>query len=171
MGSTGALLPTDGFNWIYDNGKKDLSLTSMSGGSDGCSAFVGGNPLWPVYSGEIQCRALGCKLEAYNVKGMSVTNEVGEMVISEPMPSMPVYFWNDPDFSRYKESYFEMFPGSWRHGDWIMITKRDGVIIYGRSDTTLNRGGVRIGTAEIYKWLEKQREKKDAMIICVVKEK
>ena len=171
VGSTGAPLPPDGFNWMYENVKKDLWLTSMSGGSDVCSAFVGGNPLWPVYSGEIQCRALGCKLEAYNEKGMSVTDEVGEMVITEPMPSMPVYFWNDPDFSRYKESYFEMFPGNWRHGDWIMITKRDGVIIYGRSDTTLNRGGVRIGTTEIYRVLDKMPEIEDSIIICVDKEK
>ncbi len=171
VSSTGAPLPPDGFNWMYENVKKDLWLTSMSGGTDVCSAFVGGNPLWPVYSGEIQCRALGCKLEAYNEKGMSVTDEVGEMVITRPMPSMPVYFWNDPDFIRYNDSYFEMFPGIWRHGDWIRITKHDGVIIYGRSDATLNKGGVRIGTAEIYRALDRMAEIEDSIIICVDKEK
>jgi len=115
-------------------------------------------------------RALGCKLEAYNEMGQPVSDEVGEMVISQAMPSMPVYFWNDPEFTRYKESYFEMFPGKWRHGDWIRITKRSGVIIYGRSDATLNRGGIRIGTAEIYRVLDKVPEITDSIIICVDKE-
>jgi len=170
LSSTGAPLPPDGFKWIYQKIKKDLWLASMSGGTDVCSAFVGGNPLLPVYSGEIQCRALGCKLEAYNEMGQPVLDEVGEMVISQPMPSMPVYFWNDPEFARYKESYFEMFPGKWRHGDWIKITKRSGVIIYGRSDATLNRGGIRIGTAEIYRVLDKVPEITDSIIICVDKE-
>jgi len=170
LSSTGAPLPADGFKWIYEKIKKDLWLVSMSGGTDVCSAFVGGNPLLPVYSGEIQCRALGCKLEAYNEMGQPVLDEVGEMVISQAMPSMPVYFWNDPEFTRYKESYFEMFPGKWRHGDWIKITKRSGVVIYGRSDATLNRGGIRIGTAEIYRVLDKVPEITDSIIICVDKE-
>ncbi len=169
IGSTGAPLPPDGFDWIYSNVKKDLWLASISGGTDVCSAFVGGNPLWPVYSGEIQCRALGCKLEAYDEDGQPQTETVGEMVISKPMPSMPVFFWNDPDFERYNESYFEMYPGKWRHGDWTMITEREGVIIYGRSDATLNRGGIRIGTAEIYRVLDKMDEVRDGIMVCVDK--
>lgn len=169
IGSTGSTLPPEGFDWVYNQVKKDLWLASMSGGTDVCSAFVGGNPMWPVYSGEIQCRALGCKLEAYNENGEPVIDEVGEMVITQPMPSMPVTFWNDPDFKRYHESYFEMFPGVWRHGDWIKITPRYGVIIYGRSDATLNRGGVRIGTSEIYRAVDKVKAIKDSLIICIEK--
>jgi acetoacetyl-CoA synthetase len=141
----------------------------MSGGTDVCSAFVGGMPTLPVYAGEIQCRALGCKLEAFDTDGNSLTEQVGEMVITKPMPSMPVYFWNDPDFKRYHESYFEMYSGIWRHGDWIEITTHNGVIIYGRSDATLNRGGVRIGTSEIYRAVDKVKEVKDSLIICIEK--
>jgi len=170
IGSTGSTLPPEGFDWVYDKVKKDLWLASMSGGTDVCSAFVGGNPTWPVYTGEIQCRALGCKLEAFNEHGVPVIDEVGEMVITQPMPSMPVSFWNDPEFKRYHESYFEMFPGVWRHGDWTRITPRQGVIIYGRSDATLNRGGVRIGTSEIYRAVDKVTEVKDSLIICLEKE-
>jgi acetoacetyl-CoA synthetase len=169
LGSTGSTLPVDGFEWTYREVKSDIWLTSMSGGTDVCSAFVGGNPTWPVFAGEIQCRALGCKLEAFNDEGKAVLKEVGEMVITEPMPSMPIYFWNDPEFRRYRESYFEMFPGIWRHGDWIEITEHKGIIIYGRSDATLNRGGVRIGTSEIYRTVDKIREVKDSLIICVEK--
>jgi acetoacetyl-CoA synthetase len=169
IGSTGSTLPPEGFDWVYQHLKQDIWLTSMSGGTDVCSAFVGGNPLWPVYAGEIQCRALGCKLEAYNENGVAVNNEVGEMVITEPMPSMPVFFWNDPDGKRYRENYFEMFPGIWRHGDWTEITPRQGVIIYGRSDATLNRAGVRIGTSEIYRAVNKVKEVKDSLIICLEK--
>ncbi|HEX6889668.1 MAG TPA: acetoacetate--CoA ligase [Chryseolinea sp.] len=167
IGSTGSTLPVEGFEWIYSHVKKDLWLTSMSGGTDVASAFVGGNPTLPVYAGEIQCRALGCSLEAFNDLGKPVLNEVGEMVITKPMPSMPVYFWNDPEFKRYRESYFEMFPGIWRHGDWIKVTEHKGIIIYGRSDATLNRGGVRIGTSEIYRAVDKIEEVKDSLIICV----
>jgi acetoacetyl-CoA synthetase len=167
IGSTGSTLPPEGFDWVYDNVKKDLWLASMSGGTDVCSAFVGGNPTEPVYAGEIQCRALGCKLEAFNEEGRAVIDEVGEMVITEPMPSMPVSFWNDPDHKRYHESYFEMFPGVWRHGDWIKVTPKQGIIIYGRSDATLNRGGVRIGTSEIYRAVDKVTEVKDSLIICI----
>jgi acetoacetyl-CoA synthetase len=170
IGSTGSTLPPEGFDWIYKEVKTDLWLASMSGGTDVCSAFVGGTPTWPVYSGEIQCRALGCKLEAFDEDGNSVTDEVGEMVITKPMPSMPVSFWNDPDFKRYDESYFEMYPGVWRHGDWTKITPRHGVIIYGRSDATLNRGGIRIGTSEIYRAVDKVKEVKDSMIICIEKD-
>ncbi|HMG91434.1 MAG TPA: acetoacetate--CoA ligase [Chryseolinea sp.] len=170
IGSTGSTLPVEGFEWIYRHVKKDVWLTSMSGGTDVASAFVGGNPTLPVYAGEIQCRALGCSLEAFNDLGKPVLNEVGEMVITKPMPSMPVYFWNDPEFKRYRESYFEMFPGIWRHGDWIKITENKGIIIYGRSDATLNRGGVRIGTSEIYRAVDKIEEVKDSLIICVEKD-
>ena len=170
IGSTGSTLPPEGFEWIYKEVKKDLWLASMSGGTDVCSAFVGGNPMLPVYSGEIQCRALGCKLEAFDEFGKTVLDEVGEMVITSPMPSMPVYFWNDPDNKRYHESYFDMYPNVWRHGDWTQITPRDGVIIYGRSDATLNRGGVRIGTSEIYRAVDKIMEVKDSMIICIEKD-
>jgi acetoacetyl-CoA synthetase len=170
IGSTGSTLPPEGFDWIYREVKQDVWLASMSGGTDVCSAFVGGNPTSPVYSGEIQCRALGCKLEAFDEEGNVVHDEVGEMVITQPMPSMPVFFWNDPDFARYTESYFEMYPGIWRHGDWIQITPRQGVIIYGRSDATLNRGGIRIGTSEIYRAVDQVKEVKDSMIICIEKE-
>lgn len=170
IGSTGSTLPPEGFDWVYREVKPDLWLVSMSGGTDVCSAFVGGNPTWPVYSGEIQCRALGCKLEAFDEDGNPVHDDVGEMVITEPMPSMPVYFWNDPDFVRYTESYFEMYPGIWRHGDWIQVTPRNGIIIYGRSDATLNRGGIRIGTSEIYRAVDQVKEVKDSLIICIEKE-
>jgi acetoacetyl-CoA synthetase len=170
IGSTGSTLPPEGFDWIYKEVKQDLWLSSMSGGTDVCSAFVGGIPTWPVYSGEIQCRALGCKLEAFDEEGHPVIDEVGEMVITKPMPSMPVSFWNDPEFKRYEESYFEMYPGIWRHGDWTKITPRHGVVIYGRSDATLNRGGIRIGTSEIYRAVDKVKEVKDSMIICIEKE-
>ena len=170
IGSTGSTLPPEGFDWVYNEVKEDLWLASMSGGTDVCSAFVGGNPSLPVYSGEIQCRALGCSLEAYNEEGKPLVDEVGEMVITQPMPSMPIYFWNDPDFKRYHESYFEMYPAVWRHGDWIKITPRDGVVIYGRSDATLNRGGVRIGTSEIYRAVDKVTEVKDSLIVCLEKD-
>ena len=169
IGSTGSTLPPEGFEWIYQNVGKDIWLASMSGGTDVCSAFVGGNPTLPVYSGEIQCRALGCRLEAWNETGESVIEEEGEMVITKPMPSMPVFFWNDPDFKRYEESYFEMYPGVWRHGDWIRITEHNGIVIYGRSDATLNRGGIRIGTSEIYRAVDQVDEVKDSLIVCIEK--
>ena len=170
LSSTGSTLPPEAFEWVYKYVKKDIWLVSMSGGSDVCSAFVGGNPTLPVYAGEIQCRALGCDLHAYDEAGNPVQNDVGEMVIKSPMPSMPIYFWNDPDNTRYKESYFEMFPNVWRHGDWIKITPHQGVIIYGRSDATLNRAGVRIGTSEIYRAVDKISEVSDSLIICIEKQ-
>ncbi|MEI9920015.1 MAG: acetoacetate--CoA ligase [Bacteroidota bacterium] len=169
IGSTGSTLPEEGFEYIYQHIKKDLWLTSMSGGTDVCSAFVGGNPLWPVYSGEIQCRALGCSLEAWNDDGKPVVGELGEMVITKPMPSMPVFLWNDKDFSKYEDSYFSTYPGVWRHGDWIEVTEHEGIVIYGRSDATLNRGGVRIGTSEIYCAVDKVSEVQDSMIVCIEK--
>jgi acetoacetyl-CoA synthetase len=169
IGSTGSTLPEEGFDWVYKNVKKDIWLASMSGGTDVCSAFVGGNPLWPVYSGEIQCRTLGCSLESWDEDGKSLQGEEGEMVITKPMPSMPVFFWDDAAFKRYEESYFEMYPGIWRHGDWVKITERLGVIIYGRSDATLNRGGVRIGTSEIYRAVDQVKEVKDSLVVCIEK--
>jgi len=169
LSSTGSPLPPECFNWVYREVKNDIWLVSMSGGTDVCSAFVGGNPLLPVYSGEIQCRALGCSLKAFIEEGKAVEDEVGEMVITQPMPSMPVYFWNDKDFKRYRESYFEMYPGIWRHGDWIKISPRKGIIIYGRSDSTLNRGGIRIGTSEIYRAIDKIDEIEDSLILFIEK--
>lgn len=169
IGSTGSPLSPESFDWIYKEVKKDLWLASISGGTDVCSAFVGGNPIWPVYSGEIQCRALGCKLEAYSEEGTPVLNQMGEMVISEPMPSMPIYFWGDTNYEKYRESYFEMYPNKWRHGDWTEITERNGVVIYGRSDSTLNRGGIRIGTSEIYRAVESLDFIKDSLVIYLDK--
>lgn len=171
IGSTGSTLPPEGFAWIYEQVKSDVWLTSMSGGTDVCSGFVGGNALWPVHQGEIQCRTLGCSLYTFDDDGREVYQEEGEMVITRPMPSMPVYLWNDRNFERYLESYFEVYPGIWRHGDWIKITENNGVIIYGRSDATLNRGGVRIGTSEIYRAVDKIPEIKDSVIICIERDK
>lgn len=165
IGSTGSPLPPETFDWCYASIKSDLWLCSMSGGTDVCTAFVGGNPLELVYEGEIQCRALGCALYAYDEEGNPVIDEVGEMVITKPMPSMPIYFWNDEDGQRYLGSYFDTYPGIWRHGDWVEVTSRGTLIIYGRSDATLNRQGVRIGTSEIYSALLKVEEVKDSLIV------
>ncbi len=165
IGSTGSPLPPEGFRWVYEAVGNDIWLSSMSGGTDVCTAFVGGCPTLPVYEGEIQCRALGCALYAWDDNGHAIVEQLGEMVITRPMPSMPVFFWNDPDGSRYKSSYFEDFPGRWRHGDFIRITERGGVVIYGRSDATLNRHGVRIGTAEIYRAIDQIEDIQDALII------
>lgn len=167
IGSTGAPLPPEGFDYVYEKIKEDLWLCSMSGGTDICTALVGGNPWNAVWEGEIQCRCLGCALYAFDEEGRVLENEVGEMVITKAMPCMPVFFWNDEDFSRYTASYFEMYPGIWRHGDWIKITEEDGVIILGRSDTTLNRQGVRIGTAEIYRAVDKISDVKDSLVVNI----
>ncbi len=165
IGSTGAPLPPEAFIYVYEEIKKDLWLCSMSGGTDVCTAFVGSTPLEPVYEGEIQCRALGCALYAWDEQGNAVTDEVGEMVITKPMPSMPVFFWNDENNERYLNSYFEYFPGVWRHGDWVKITDRGSLVIYGRSDATLNRQGVRIGTSEIYSAVNKIEAVSDSIIV------
>lgn len=165
IGSTGSPLPPEAFDWVYQNVKSDIWLCSMSGGTDVCTAFVGGNPLEPVYEGEIQCRALGCALYAYDEMGNAITDEVGEMVITKPMPSMPIYFWNDANKQKYLDSYFDLFTGVWRHGDWVRVTSRGTLVIYGRSDATLNRQGVRIGTSEIYNALDKVKEIKDSLIV------
>lgn len=165
IGSTGSPLPPEAFDYVYKQIKKDVCLGSMSGGTDVCTAFVGTCLERPVIIGEIQCRCLGVAMEAWNEEGKPTIGEMGEMVIIKPMPCMPVMFWGDPDFERYTSSYFEYYPGIWRHGDWIEITENDGLIIYGRSDATLNRQGVRIGTAEIYNVLNGIPEIKDALII------
>ncbi|HEX6553704.1 MAG TPA: acetoacetate--CoA ligase [Ktedonobacteraceae bacterium] len=167
IGSTGSPLPPEGFKWIYDHVKRDLWLASVSGGTDVCSAFVGGSILLPVYAGELQCRSLGAKVEAFDEQGRPLIDEMGELVITEPMPSMPIYFWNDPEGKRYQESYFEMYPGIWRHGDWIMITNRGSAVIYGRSDSTINRQGIRMGSSEIYRIVEGIPEVLDSLIVGV----
>jgi acetoacetyl-CoA synthetase len=151
VGSTGSPLSPEGFDWIYAQLGADTWLFSTSGGTDLCTAFVGGTPLLPVYRGELQARALGAAVEAWDDEGNSVIDEVGELVVTEPMPSMPIYFWGDPDGDRYRVSYFEQYPGVWRHGDWIEITSRGTAVIYGRSDSTINRSGIRMGTSEIYR--------------------
>ena len=170
VGSTGSPLAPEGFRWLYDQLRPDLWLFSTSGGTDVCTAFVGGVPTLPVYQGELQARALGCAVEAWDAGGRPLVGEVGELVITEPMPSMPIYFWGDEDGSRYRESYFSMFPGVWRHGDWIEITERGTAIIYGRSDSTINRGGVRMGTSEIYRAVLAVPEVLDALVIDLPRE-
>ncbi len=167
VGSTGSPLPPEGFQWVYDEVGDDVWLFSTSGGTDVCTAFVGGCPLLPVYAGEIQCRALGAGVAAYDEQGRAVVDDVGELVITEPMPSMPLFFWGDADGSRYRESYFDMFEGVWRHGDWVRITPRGGAVIYGRSDSTINRQGVRMGTSEIYRAATAVPEVVDALVVDV----
>ncbi len=165
VGSTGSPLTTEGFHWVYDNINPQLALESLSGGTDLCTAFVGGVRIQPIYAGEIQGASLGAKVQSFNETGQPILDEVGELVITQPMPSMPLFFWNDPDMKRYRESYFEMFPGVWRHGDWIKINKRGGCIIYGRSDSTINRQGIRMGTSEIYRVVELIDTVADSLII------
>jgi acetoacetyl-CoA synthetase len=151
--------------WFYRNVKRDLLVATGSGGTDCCTGFVGGVPTQPVYAGEIQGRSLGVAAYAFNEKGESVVDEVGELVLAEPMPSMPICFWNDTDGSRYRESYFEVYPGVWRHGDFFRVNGRGGCFVLGRSDATLNRLGVRIGTAEVYRALAQLEEIEDALIV------
>jgi acetoacetyl-CoA synthetase len=165
VGSTGAPLPEDGFRWVSQAVGASIHLQSVSGGTDVCTAFVGASPLVPVWAGEISCRHLGCRVEAFDAAGRAIVGEQGELVLTAPMPSMPVGFWNDPDGSRYRAAYFEEFPGAWRHGDWITITERGSCVISGRSDATLNRGGVRIGTAEFYAVVEALPEVADSLVI------
>jgi acetoacetyl-CoA synthetase len=167
VGSTGSPLPPEGFDWIYEHLGKGTWLFSTSGGTDLCTAFVGGVATLPVYRGEIQARALGAAVEAWNEEGEPVVEEVGELVVTEPMPSMPIRFWGDEDGSRYRESYFEMFPGVWRHGDWLELTQRGTAVIYGRSDSTINRGGIRMGTSEIYRAVLSIEEIVDALVVDV----
>jgi acetoacetyl-CoA synthetase len=168
VGSTGSPLPPEAFGWVYEHLKSDVWLSSMAGGTDVCTAWVGGNPLLPVYQGEIQCRCLGCAMESWDDDRYPVPpGEVGEMVVTKPMPCMPVFFWNDPDGVKYRSSYFEYYPGVWRHGDWLCITPRESLVILGRSDATLNRQGVRIGTAEIYRAVDKIPEIRDSLIVNI----
>ncbi len=198
IGSTGSPLAPESFAWVYREVKDDVWLFSTSGGTDVCTAFVGGCPLLPVYEGELQCRGLGCAVEAWDEQGRSVVDEVGELVLTQPLPSMPLFFWNDPPAGdpqansgdpqansapagaggvpgasenrvgpRYLESYFSMYPGVWRHGDWIRITPRGGAIIYGRSDATINRQGVRMGTSEIYRAACAVEEVMDALVVDI----
>jgi acetoacetyl-CoA synthetase len=169
VGSTGSPLSPESFDWIYEHLGAGTWLFSTSGGTDLCTAFVGGVPILPVYKGELQGRALGAKVEAFDEDGNSVVDQVGELVITEPMPSMPVFFWGDEDGSRYRASYFETYPGVWRHGDWIEITSRGTAIIYGRSDSTINRGGIRMGTAEIYRAVADLPEILDSLVVDVPK--
>ncbi|HEY7271409.1 MAG TPA: acetoacetate--CoA ligase [Actinoplanes sp.] len=165
VGSTGAPLPPEGFDWVYDEVGTDLQLQSLSGGTDVCTGFVGGTPLLPVIEGVISCRCLGARVEAYDPGGKPVIGELGELVITAPMPSMPVGFWNDPDGRRYREAYFDVYPGVWRHGDWITIGSDGTCVITGRSDATLNRGGVRLGTAEFYSVVESIDEVVDSLVV------
>ncbi|MEK6327108.1 MAG: acetoacetate--CoA ligase [Actinomycetota bacterium] len=167
VGSTGSPLSPEGFEWVYDQVGRDTWLFSTSGGTDVCTAFVGGVPLLPVYRGELQGRSLGAAVEAFDDQGSSVVDQVGELVITKPMPSMPLYLWGDEDGSRYRASYFEHFPGVWRHGDWIEITSRGTAVIYGRSDSTINRQGVRMGTSEIYRAVQAVPEVLDALVVDI----
>jgi len=167
LGATGSPLSPESFHWVYEHVKHDVWLFSTSGGTDVCTAFVAGCPLLPVYEGELQCRALGCAVYAWDEDGNSLDDEVGELVITEPMPSMPLYLWGDDDGSRLRDSYFAMYPGVWRHGDWIRITPRGGAVISGRSDSTINRMGVRMGTAEIYRAALSVEDVLDALVVDV----
>jgi acetoacetyl-CoA synthetase len=167
IGSTGSPLAPESFKWIYAHVGSEIWLFSTSGGTDVCTAFVGGCPLLPVYEGELQCRILGCAVESWDEHGVAHVDRVGELVITEPMPSMPLYFWNDEDGERLHGSYFAMYPGVWRHGDWIRITPRHGAVIYGRSDSTINRMGVRMGTSEIYRAAATVPQVLDALVVDI----
>ncbi|HEX2670719.1 MAG TPA: acetoacetate--CoA ligase, partial [Polyangiaceae bacterium] len=165
LGSTGAPLPASGFGWVYDHVSQQLLLGSVSGGSDVCTAFLLSCPLLPVHAGEIQCRGLGAKIEAFDAAGQSVVDEVGELVLTAPFPAMPVCFWGDRDGARFKDSYFSTYPGVWRHGDWLKLKADGAAVIYGRSDSTLNRGGVRMGTSEFYRVVEQVPEIADSLVV------
>ncbi|MFW3172104.1 acetoacetate--CoA ligase [Geodermatophilus sp. CPCC 206100] len=167
VGSTGSPLPAAAFGWVYDAVKPDVFLGSLSGGTDVATGFVGSSPLLPVTAGELQRPMLGVAAASWDEQGRPVVGELGELVITEPMPTMPLYFWNDPDGRRYRESYFEPWPGVWRHGDWMEVTERGTCLITGRSDSTLNRGGVRMGTADIYAAVESIPEVADCVVLGV----
>ncbi len=165
LGSTGAPLSPEGFRWIADEVGAGVQICSVSGGTDLCTAFVGASPDVPVWLGELSCRMLGAAVAAYDEQGKELVEEVGELVITRPMPSMPIHLWNDPSGSRLHEAYYEPYPNTWRHGDWIRITDRGSAVIYGRSDSTLNRGGVRMGTSEFYRVVEGFDEVADSLVI------
>ncbi len=167
LGATGSPLSPESFKWVYEHVNPDIWLFSTSGGTDVCTAFVAGCPTLPVYEGELQCRALGCKVESWDQEGRSVVDEVGELVVTEPMPSMPLFLWGDESGERLHDSYFAMYPGIWRHGDWIRITPRGGAVIYGRSDSTINRQGVRMGTSEIYRAAGRVDAVLDSLVVDV----
>jgi len=163
--STGSPLVAEAFDYVYSSIKDDLCLASISGGTDIVSCFVLGNPMLPVWRGEIQCKGLGLAVEVFDEQGRALQGEKGELVCTRPFPSMPVGFWNDPDGARYRAAYFEKYPNVWRHGDWCEVTEHGGIIIYGRSDAVLNPGGVRIGTAEIYRQVEQLEEVVESIVI------
>jgi acetoacetyl-CoA synthetase len=165
MTSTGSPLGPEGFDFVYEHIRRDIHLASISGGTDIISCFVGGNPIGPVWRGEIQARALGMKVEVFDEHGHPVRGQKGELVCTLPFPSMPVGFWNDPDGRKYHAAYFESFPGVWTHGDYVELTGHDGVIIYGRSDAVLNPGGIRIGTSEIYRQVEQLPDVLESLVI------
>lgn len=167
ISSTGSPLPPEGFKWSYDNVKEDLWIASVSGGTDVCTAFVIGAPVLPVYAGELQCRGLGAKVESFDEAGHAHIDEVGELVLTEPFPAMPIFFWDDADGTRLYESYFDLYDGIWSHGDYIKVTDRGTCVIYGRSDATINRGGIRIGTSEIYRAVDKIPEIEDSLIVDI----
>lgn len=165
VATTGSPLPPDGFRWLHDEVRADLWIASVSGGTDVCSCFAGAVPTLPVHIGELQAACLGTDLQSFDPQGKPLIGEVGELVVTNPMPSMPVRFWNDPDGSRYHDSYFDVYPGVWRHGDWITITGTGSVVIHGRSDSTLNRQGVRMGSADIYEAVERLPEIRESLVI------
>lgn len=165
LATTGSPLNLQAYDWVYEAVKADVQLAPASGGTDICSSFVGGCPILPVRRGEMQCRALGAKVEAYDESGRAVVDKVGELVVTEPMPAMPLYFWGDEAQSRYRQSYFERHAGVWTHGDWIRITPSGGVVISGRSDSTLNRYGVRMGSAEVYRVVDTVAEIEDSLVV------
>jgi acetoacetyl-CoA synthetase len=165
IGVAGSPLPPEGFDWIYEQLGADLLLNNGSGGTDVCTGIVQGGPLLPVYRGEISGPCLGVDVAAFDADGKQVVGELGELVIRSPMPSMPAGFWNDPGDERYRAAYFDYFPGVWRHGDWILFTERGSCVITGRSDATLNRGGVRLGSGELYAVVEELPEVADSLVV------
>jgi len=165
LGSTGSPLPPEAYQWIHRQVRGDLWINPIAGGTDFAGAFVGGNPTLPVYPGEMQCRCLGARVEAFDEDGRPLIDEVGELVCTAPLPSMPLYLWGDADGQRLRESYFDVYPGVWRHGDWVRITPRGGAVIYGRSDATINRHGIRMGTSELYRLVEDEPEVLDSLVV------
>jgi acetoacetyl-CoA synthetase len=167
VGSTGSPLPASAFGWVQKGLGRPVPVISLSGGTDVCTAFIGGCPTLPVVAGELSCLCLGAAIEAWSGQGRPVIGEEGELVLTKPMPSMPVFFWNDADGSRYRAAYFDRYPGVWWHGDWITITDRGSVVVHGRSDATLNRLGVRMGSADIYSVVERMPEVRDCVVVGV----
>ena len=163
--STGSPLSIESFEFVYEAVKSDLQLASIAGGTDLNGCFALGNPMGPVYAGELQCRGLAMKVFAFDDDGNPIEGQEGELVCAAPFPSMPIYFWNDPDGKKYHNAYFDVYPGIWRHGDYIVVTEHGGVVMHGRSDATLNPGGVRIGTAELYRQVEQLEEIEDSVVV------